>query len=208
MAKQLTLSHSVGYRGLCKLGEDGTVLLCTGGNINLSQDPIMGSGVWGAGYMNAAPISFAWNYLNLEGSANFELTTGGVWQALEKFALAERANEKGYKVVLLPDGTNGFNGNGWCSSLSFDASEGQAITGTFNFKGDPSGGGFSAGATPNTTGYGAGTPGNIAGPTLIPYWDTYVSAVKNEKLEKLEDIINWSVSYNADIQMIKLCNGQ
>jgi hypothetical protein len=79
----LKFSHAVGYRGICAIGNsippgpDGditwtepsistmTTVLCTGGNINLTQDPIMGSGVWGAGYQNAAPIAYAWNYLNL-----------------------------------------------------------------------------------------------------------------------------------------------
>jgi hypothetical protein len=59
----LQFSHAVGYRGYCALA--GTPVLCTGGSISLTQDPIMGSGVWGAGYANAAPIAYAWNYLNL-----------------------------------------------------------------------------------------------------------------------------------------------
>ena len=59
MAGNMKFSHAVGYRGLCsikpKSDEKATVLLCTGGNINLTQDPIMSGGVWGAGYANAAP---------------------------------------------------------------------------------------------------------------------------------------------------------
>lgn len=59
--KDMQFSHAVGYRGLCKLRDN--YLLCTGGSINLTQDPIMGSGVWGAGYKVASPIAYAWNYL-------------------------------------------------------------------------------------------------------------------------------------------------
>ena len=154
----LQFSHSVGYRGLCSL--DGTTVLCTGGNISLTQEPIMGSGVWGAGYRNIAPIAFAWNYLSLEGSADFELTakantfeggsgagggstggsgTGGdsgdVWNTFRKCCVDDRAVQS--PITLYPDGHNGFSGNGWCSSLSFSASEGQAMTGSFGFKGDP-----------------------------------------------------------------------
>ena len=71
MAGNMKFSHAVGYRGLCSITPNGgkaTPLLCTGGNINLTQDPIMSGGVWGAGYANAAPIAYAFNYLSLEGS--------------------------------------------------------------------------------------------------------------------------------------------
>jgi hypothetical protein len=131
----MKFSHAVGYRGYATINE--VPLLCTGGNINLTQDPIMGTGVWGAGYQNVAQIAYAWNYLQLEGSVNFELTTGDEWGKMREFAFTNRANAT--KIVLLPDGANGFNGNGWCSGLSFEASEGAAITGSLNFKGDPEG---------------------------------------------------------------------
>lgn len=205
----LQFSHAVGYRGLCKLR--GTTLLCTGGNINLTQDPIMGSGVWGAGYANAAPIAYAWNYLNLQGSANFELTMGSgfpVWAALKAAAFTDRTAAS--PIVLQPDGRYGFNGNGWLSSLSFDASEGAAVTGSFNFKGDPSGGGIttldSSGASGENTGsMGLGSPTGLAGATLVPYWNTSVSTGDGNGT-KLEDVISWSCSYNSDIQMLKCCN--
>ena len=139
----MRFSHAVGYRGLFSIeqgtGEqtDKTVFLCTGGNINLTQDPIMSGGVWGAGYANAAPIAYAFNYLSLEGSANFEwVNQSKVWNAIKKFAFTERTEQT--LVNLLPDGANGFHGYGWCSSVSFEASEGAALTGSMNFKGDPS----------------------------------------------------------------------
>ncbi len=141
MAGNMKFSHAVGYRGLCSIqpngDNDATVLLCTGGNINLTQDPIMSGGVWGAGYANAAPIAYAFNYLSLEGSVNFEwVNQSAVWEALKKFAFTNRTAQT--LVNLLPDGANGFHGYGWCSSLSFEASEGAALTGSMNFKGDPS----------------------------------------------------------------------
>lgn len=198
----LTFSHAVGYRGVCKLGD--VTVLCTGGNINLTQDPIMGSGVWGAGYVNAAPIAYAWNYLNLEGSVNFELTKGNVWGTLADYAFTGRTEN--HNITMLPDGINGFDGNGWLSSLSFDASEGSAITGSFNFKGDPSDGGFTASGTEDESGTGQGTPveSGLVGASLVPYWETKVIANDAD----LEDIISWSCSYNSDIQMLKCCNLQ
>ena len=195
----LTFSHAVGYRGYCSL--NSTSILCTGGNINLTQEPIMGSGVWGAGYANATQIAYAWNYLQLEGSANFQLTTGGVWDALKTACFTDRTTAA--DITLKPDGKNGFSGNGWCSSLSFEASEGSAINGSFNFKGDPSGNNITADGSGDTSAKGMtnGNPG-FAGATLIPYWQTKVKA--NEIDEK--DIISWSCSYNSDIQMLKCCN--
>lgn len=146
MAGNMRFSHAVGYRGLAsikpsKIGgetnDDHIVLLCTGGNISLTQDPIMSGGVWGAGYANAAPIAYAFNYLALEGSINFEwVNQSTVWEALKAFAFTDRTEAT--EVHLLPDGANGFHGDGWCSSISFEASEGAALTGSMNFKGDPS----------------------------------------------------------------------
>lgn len=212
----LTFSHAVGYRGLCQLR--GTTLLCTGGNINLTQDPIMGSGVWGAGYANAAPIAYAWNYLNLQGSANFELTMDssfGVWKALKEAAFTSRTTAS--NIILQPDGKYGFNGNGWLSSLSFDASEGAAVTGAFNFKGDPSGGGIStfggSNSVENTGSMGNGNASGFAGDKLVPYWKTSVIAASSSESGSgsgsvLKDVISWSCSYNSDIQMLKCCNGE
>ena len=269
----MRFSHAVGYRGLCSIkpkdAEDFTVLLCTGGNINLTQDPIMSGGVWGAGYANAAPIAYAFNYLSLEGSINFEwVNQSSVWNALKKFAFTDRTEET--EVHLLPDGANGFHGAGWCSSISFEASEGAALTGSMNFKGDPSdsrggivsnndvlnlgieqpsrwngpdayGGTFNDGTWVKTTTeklgtspvqrlddldqsdalrFGMGHNGvGLVGATLIPYWNTKVSTwgkyTKSQSGDSLEyesgyflvdDVINWSCSYNSDLQVLKCCS--
>ena len=129
----MKFSHAVGYHGLATLRN--TLLLCTGGNISLTQEPIMGSGVWGAGYANIAPIAYAWNYLQLEGSMNIELTTGKCWESIRDACIEDRVMAS--IITLKPDGKNGFNGFGWCSSLSVEASEGSALTSSINFKGDP-----------------------------------------------------------------------
>lgn len=223
----LSFSHAVGYHG--KNSIDGTVVLCTGGNINLTQEPIMGSGVWGAGYANIAPIAWAWNYLQLEGSSNFELTTDpivdgesqkedGVWAALKAACVTDRTTAK--NITLFPDGANGFSGNGWCSSLSIEASEGSALTGSYNFKGDPSGSGLQSGkamSDPQWGGYNKTNKSQFAGPSLVPYWRTSMATLEvaeeemnNIKFKKpsssLSDIISWNVSYNSDLQLLKCCN--
>lgn len=272
MAGNMRFSHAVGYRGLCSIKPHGidnnTVLLCTGGSINLTQDPIMSGGVWGAGYANAAPIAYAFNYLSLEGSINFEwVNQSMVWNALKAFAFTDRTEAT--EVHLLPDGANGFHGDGWCSSISFEASEGSALTGSMNFKGDPSdskggivsnndvlnlgisqptrwngddayGGTFSdgdwhstssqkLGPNPNTARldgldqedalrFGMGMNGTgLVGATLIPYWNTKVSTygryssnngslVYEDGYFVVDDVINWSCSYNSDLQVLKCCS--
>lgn len=269
----MRFSHAVGYRGLFSIeqevegqqGTNKTVFLCTGGNINLTQDPIMSGGVWGAGYANAAPIAYAFNYLSLEGSANFEwVNQSKVWNTIRKFAFTERTEQT--LVNLLPDGANGFHGYGWCSSVSFEASEGSALTGSMNFKGDPSDkrenegeSGIATGETKygiisnndvrnlglkqpsdwtgdtyplngnsklgNNSGvprldtlnpsdrlsFGMGANGeNLAGPTLIPYWNTKAATCATNDIQgtytDIDDIINWSCSYNSDLQVLKCCS--
>lgn len=217
MAGIMSFSHAVGYRGKAAVG--GATLLCTGGNISLNQDPIMSGGVWGAGYQNAAPIAYAFNYLSLEGSCNFEWVvpkSGGtsttVWSALKKFAITDRTTAT--SISLLPDGKNGFSGDGWCSSLSFEASEGAALTGSFNFKGDPSDevGGIIASGEGDTSKKGTGTPveSGLVGAVLIPYWQTLVQSKKASETtySNMSNIINWSCSYNSDLQVLKCCNYQ
>jgi hypothetical protein len=211
----MQFSHAVGYRGLASV--NNKTLLCTGGNINLTQDPIMSGGVWGAGYANAAPIAYAFNYLSLEGSVNFEWVSG-IWSTMKGFAFDDRTSQT--PVKLLPDGKNGFEGNGWCSSISFEASEGAALTGSLNFKGDPSGNNIKATGEGDTTKNGAGTPvaSNLVGAVLIPYWQTSVYFSNNVTFgaggatasygSPLKDIINWSCSYNSDLQVLKCCNYQ
>ena len=274
----MRFSHAVGYRGLFSIEQEGagnemikTAFLCTGGNINLTQDPIMSGGVWGAGYANAAPIAYAFNYLSLEGSANFEwVNNSDVWDAVRKFAFTERTEQT--LVNLLPDGANGFHGYGWCSSVSFEASEGAALTGSMNFKGDPSDKRENEGSTvvitdkygivsnddvrnlgllqpddwptgegaptyvPNNNtklgnndavdrldsaysglvktdklAFGMGANGEkLAGATLIPYWNTKAATCESSdvhgKYTPIDDIINWSCSYNSDLQVLKCCS--
>lgn len=261
MAGNMKFSHAVGYRGLCSIkpkeingaaNTNAFTLLCTGGNINLTQDPIMSGGVWGAGYANAAPIAYAFNYLSLEGSVNFEwVNQTAVWNAMKAFAFTDRTTPT--VIRLLPDGANGFHGEGWCSSISFEASEGAALTGSLNFKGDPSdtdpeygiisnndvrnlGLGQPEGWTgdyvdntipkltpPNPIArldelqpyqntdrlrFGTGANGNgLVGATLIPYWNTKVSTMNADKTYSVvDDVINWSVSYNSDLQVLKCCS--
>lgn len=220
-------SYQVGYRGLAKI--NGQIMLCTGGSVSVSQDPIMSGGVWGAGESNISPIAYAWNYLTLDGAMNVELTTAsGYWGNFTG----------GSTFILYPEGSGGFSGSGYRTTTSVEASEGSALTGSVNFKG--TGGNLSSGTSwslsPNSSGsdativnYGYGYSDTahgasaFAGSTLIPYWRTTVitgcSSVGTSNYTLMQtsenngntcgsigDVISWSVSRNRDVQFLKCCN--
>ena len=211
---------SVGYKGYASLGKDNPVrLLATGGQISLNQDPLASQGVWGAGYGNAAQIAWAYNYLRLEGNVSYDLTlppvvgdtrgSGGVWYAVKKFAFTNRT--QGEYLQILPDGANGYKGTGFCSGISFNASEGAIVSGDINFQGDAgnsnAGQGVIAGQPIPDVAI-QGSTSMIAGDTsLIPYWATGINSNSNAE-GKWMDIISWNCSYNADIQLLKCCTAQ
>lgn len=198
-----SFSNAVGYRGYAKI--DSVPLLATGGQISLNQDPLLSSGVWGAGHKNAAAnIAWAYNYLRLEGNVSYELTKGAVWAKVKSFAFDDRTTST--NIELKPDGANGYSGDAYCSGVSFSCSEGQLVSGDLNFIGDAGAQGGTAitangnaNNTPNGAG-GANFYASIGGADkVIPYWATSVSSVT--------DAISWNCSYNSDIQLLKCCKG-
>lgn len=139
MAVQFT--YDIGYMGVVKIGlpgdslENATAVLATGGNINVEQTPIFSSGVWGAGWYNAAEqVAYAPNFITLSGSVSFELTSGSAFEKLQEFGFEDRANPEGFAFYILPNGTAGYKGNAWCESMSFSASQDAIVTGDFGFK--------------------------------------------------------------------------
>jgi len=147
MAVQFT--YDIGYMGVVKIGgneavnaddmtgglQSATAVLATGGNINVEQTPIFSSGVWGAGWYNAAEqVAYAPNFITLSGSVSFELTSGSAFDKLQAFGFEDRANPAGFAFYILPNGTAGYAGNAWCESMSFSASQDAIVTGDFGFK--------------------------------------------------------------------------
>ena len=141
-------TYDIGYMGIVAIGDASqvtgsgefdltgtTVVLASGGNINVQQTPMFSSGVWGAGWYNAAQqVAYAPNFVTLTGSVNYQLTKGNVFDILQQFAFTDRANPTGYRVYILPNGTAGYGGNSWCESMSFSASQDALVTGDFGFK--------------------------------------------------------------------------
>lgn len=211
-----SLLYAVGYRGYGKIKPKSgaeTVMLCTGGDLKLTQEPIESSAVWGAWWKNAAKLSYAFNYLRLEGSMNIELCNVDHYnETLQQVFFTDRGDT--HKFYLYPDGVNGYEGDGWCTGLSFDASEGSVLTSSLNFIGDPG-----ASGNPVTAGTeivknspplnNTDSPSDFKGDVLIPYWATYLSMKEgnDESETPKSDIVSWNVGPTADITPLKLCTG-
>lgn len=196
-------SGDVGYRGIVKL--NGVILLATGGQISISHDPIFSSGVWGAGYQNAAEqVAYADNYLRLEGSFDFQLTKGDGVTAVNTFAFTNRGNPTGTSIVILPNGEQGFSGKGWCSSFGFSASEGDVVTcnaGFSSFIDTTLGNTITTGTSSNSATGASGGQLPFAYNDLFPYWATTVY----KQTVQLNDITAWSCDYSSEIVPLKCC---
>lgn len=214
--KYTSFSGDVGYRGVVML--DDVQLLATSGQVSINHDPIFSQGVWGAGYQNAAEqVAYANNYLRLEGSFGFQLTKGAGVSAVNKFAFTNRGNPAGTSIKILPNGQQGFEGIGWCSSLSFNASEGDVLNCDCNFSSyiDGSSNKIKTGSSSNSA-LGVSTDGlPFKANDLFPYWATQVyygalgaefsDTINTSKEKVINDITNWSASYNSQIVQLKCC---
>ena len=197
-------SGDVGYRGLVKL--NNTILLATGGQININHDPIFSSGVWGAGYQNAAEqVAYANNYLKLEGSFDFELTSGQGLSAVNAFAFTNRGSTSGTAIEILPNGQHGFKGVGWCSSFGFSASEGAVVTcnaGFSSFIDTSVDNKILTGTSGNSANGAAGTDGlPFDANGLFPYWATQVYKGGS----KVNDVTAWGCDYSSEVVPLKCC---
>ena len=109
----------MGYQGYCKFYTDefggnvaadkkAVVVLTTGASVNLVLEPIYSTGVWGAGWYNAADSAhYADNAIRYEGNIETELqvgTMGAYWNLIQDFAIAHRAYPKSLEIS--PDGSH------------------------------------------------------------------------------------------------------
>lgn len=213
-------SGDVGYRGIVKL--DNVILLATSGSFTIAHDPIFSTGVWGAGYQNAAEnIAYANNYLNVNGSFGFELTKGDGMAALNKFAFTNRGAPGGTQIMVYPNGEQGLNSFGWCSSFSLNAATDAILEGSSDFTS------YIKDFDAISTGTNSNTPlGQSDGVLpmnfndLYPYWATKIDVTwdsdANQSLNlnnedndgTLRDVVDWSASYSSSIEVLKCCDGQ
>ena len=194
------LNHNVGFYGVAEL--DGTSILATGGSMALNTEPMFSTGVWGAGWYNAAnQVAYAFNVVTVSGDISFELLAGDVLTKIKDFAFDNRAIDAGTPLKVLPNGSGGFTGNAWCSGCSFDASEGSVVTGSFEYASDQTDG-FST--TPPLSGA-AAKAGVGTAPTpadgLYPYWGTGMSHIP-------AGVTNWSASYSSEVNFLTVCDSK
>lgn len=198
-----TFSYEIGYRGKVALGS--APILATGGSVNLQQNPIMATGVWGAGVYNAAEsVIYAPDFLRMEGDISFELTEGTAFTQLKEFGFTNRGVSTGKNISLLPNGTGGYTGKAWCSSMSFDANEGSIITGSFGYTSGEVETGWSpdpATGTGDETDIGTGSASSFT--AVFPYWGTKVTLGSADQ----SGIISWNASYNSEVILLSLCDG-
>ena len=146
----LRFNHETGFHGVVKIGtkafdsagaakdtksySDLATILATSGSCSIAHDPIVSQGIWGAGWYNAAEqVAYSNNVLKMTGSIGYELIVGDVFDALLSFGFTNRAASFGHGIVILPDGTNGFMGPGWCRQVDMSASTDSNITGNISY---------------------------------------------------------------------------
>lgn len=195
--------HETGYRGIVKL--DDTIMLATGGDINISHEPMYSSGDWGAGYMNAAEnVAYSNNFLSLSGNIAIEMTAGEPFSKMKKFAFTDRGKTNGTSIIILPTGQQGFIGRGWCTSFNVDASENSNLTASMDWSSyiDDAGGNQIVTGIADASELGA-SGGVLGFGALFPYW---ASCVKNSG-DKLDGVTTWSASYSSSVEFVKCCTG-
>ena len=231
MAGNTRFSGDTGYRGVVKLSKNGKqldytsananmiILLATSGQFTQTHNPIFSTGDWGAGYMNISErVAYANNIIRVEGSMGCEVTAGDGFTAMQNFAFTNRGAANGTSLLIYPNGETGFQGVGWCTSLSFAMSQDAILTADMNWSSyiDGESNVITTGENHNTP-YGAtGTSGGNAAPpqdsdgnylpfaynSLYPYWGSSVYGA-NDTL--YYDIMSWNAGYDSSIEMLKCC---
>ena len=197
------------------LADADTPILSTGGSVSVNHEPIFSTGVWGAGWYNAAEnVAYSMNSMRIEGDVSYELVAGNVFNSLLSFGFTNRAALGGTTIKVLPQGTNGYTGAAWCSGVSFDGSQGANVTGSFNYaSGNMETIYWNVGGSTTALGSKLGVGGHPSGTTpavgdkfncMYPYW---ASGIKLGTIA-LADVINWSANYTSEVNFLTLCSGR
>ena len=238
----VNFTYDIGYMGVVKMGdtesttlEQATTILATGGNITVQQTPMFTTGVWGAGWYNAAQqVAYAPNYITTTGSINYELVYaanlgGGMFTKIQDFAFEKR--NLGKKIFILPNGIAGYQGVAWCQGCSFTASADALVTGDTSFKtGNVTECITTTNADENSIkGPGLGkedtNPINAAFGddylNVFPFWASGVLLTDLSNVDKeqnvstkrgqrptvvlRDDIMDWNTSYNSQLALVATC---
>jgi len=97
----------IGYLGFLKLADQ--FLLCNSTGLNRQVNPLLSTGVWGAGWFNAATTTnYADSQQHFEGAMNFELQgEAAIWNLIRDWLIQQRAFPQ--NVILSPNGIVTYN---------------------------------------------------------------------------------------------------
>ena len=223
MAGNTRFSGDTGYRGVVKLSKNGKVadytsqqmiiLLATSGQFSQTHNPIFSSGNWGAGYMNISEqVAYGNNIIGVEGSMGCEVTAGDGFTAMKNFAFTNRGASDGTSLLIYPNGEKGFQGVGWCTSLSFSMNQDAILTADMNWSSyiDGESNVITTGDNSNSPYGSSGTDSGSQPPTalpfdyngLYPYWGSWVEGSEG----RFYDIMSWTAAYDSSIEMLKCCD--
>lgn len=247
----LQFNHETGFHGVVKIGKSAfasaeeaknttsysklATILAQSGSCSIAHDPIVSQGIWGAGWYNAAEqVAYSNNVLKMTGSIGYELIVGDVFDALLSFGFENRAASYGHGIVILPDGTNGFMGPGWCSQVDMSASTDSNITGNLSYSSailsrveGEIGNNFITSDNPldeTKSKYGVGVhPGIVGGVNngtppaakgneflgMFPFWASNVLYGEDgaEPTQMLNNVQDWSAQYSSSVEFMTLCSG-
>lgn len=203
-----TFTPDVGYRGVVMLND--VIMLATSGQFSQAHQFIPSSGVWGAGYWNAAEVvAYANDIIRIEGSFGCELTAGQVFDSVKLFAFTNRGSTSGTSIKIFPNGEKGFSGVGWCSQLSFSCGQNQILTSEMSFQSylDGVNNTITTGSTTNSKTGASNGELPMAYNGLYPYWMTELYS-DDSLANAIADVIDWQTSYSSSLEMLKCCGMQ
>ena len=248
----IRFNHETGFHGVVKIGTTPfgsansakdtsnysslATILATSGSCAIAHDPIISTGVWGAGWYNAAEqVAYSNNVLKMTGSVGYELIVGNVFDALLSFGFENRAADYGHGIVILPDGRNGFMGPGWCSQVDMSASTDANVTGNISYssailsrvESEISKNFITSDEAmrANEAKYGVGFHPGLTSPGQPPYSDSNPpkAATGNEFLGMfpfwassvyangsstiVPNVQDWSAQYSSSVEFMTLCSG-
>ena len=223
----------VGYRGLAKL--NGVLLLASSAQATMNATPIKSNANWGAGSWNAAETA-AWSadMPEISASIDCDVTTTAIG-VIEEFSKRYKVSSGATPIVIRPSNSWGFNGAGYCESLSYKGQEQQNLTASIEAKAfftdansikDFSNDADSTSMDDKTSDIGAGGLGDLAYNALYPYWGQtiymrnasgentrVIPRTRAEANNQITGITDWSAQLTHNIQFKKTCgifagNGQ
>ena len=132
MAYNPTHTSFVGYRGFASL--NGVLLLASSAQATINATAIKSTANWGAGSWNAADtVAWSADMPTIDASIDCDVTTKSVGK-IEKFSSRYGLVDGATPIVIRPSNSWGFDGSGYCDSLTLSCGEKQNLTASIEAK--------------------------------------------------------------------------